>query len=233
MQSIEEGTTPPGNGAADDRAARAARDRGWIRGPRPEMAYQCRNLDDVLAAVQFEVQTHCQGLIPEEVACRLQFALGSGLDHPKVRAEGGSSSSTDQHGFVTTATPTGTQLSKATNEPVDPDPCPGYSIAAALSNFYDAKEKLKYQRVVARAIVGAIGCADGFRYTERRTADTAKGDGYRLAFVCRESLQNKDKRVNRGQVRSGGEADQGTSSPIPFAGPFSEVLSGREREIDV
>lgn len=181
MQPVEE----PGSGNAAAAAPKSDNNGlGWHRGPKPEMAYQCRNLDDVLAAVQYEVQTHCQGLIPEEVSWRLQFPVAAALEYPKIQdAE-------------TAVRP----LSKCTNEVIDPDPCSGYSVAAALSNFFDAKEKLQYQRVVARTIIAGIGAADGFKYSERRASDTAKGDGYRFSYVCRDSLQNKDRRANRGQV---------------------------------
>ncbi|KKY22882.1 hypothetical protein UCDDS831_g03316 [Diplodia seriata] len=136
------------------------------------MAYQCGNLDDLLAAVQYEVQTHSQSLIPEEAHCRLQFTLNAGLEFPKVRIA--SSSSSPENPPLS--------LNKATNAPIDPDPCPGYSIAAALSNFCDSKEKLKYQRIVAKTIIGTVGAADGFRYAERRAVDTAKSDGYRFWY---------------------------------------------------
>lgn len=123
MQPVEE----PGSGNAAAAAPKSDNNGlGWHRGPKPEMAYQCRNLDDVLAAVQYEVQTHCRGLIPEEVSWRLQFPVAAALEYPKIQdAE-------------TAVRP----LSKCTNEVIDPDPCSGYSVAAALSNFFDAKEKL-------------------------------------------------------------------------------------------
>ncbi|KAL1639708.1 hypothetical protein SLS58_007606 [Diplodia intermedia] len=170
VPSIEE--TGGDAAAATTTKKRSTKAAGWQRGPRPEMAYQCGNLDDLLAAVQYEVQTHSQSLIPEEAHCRLQFTLNAGLEFPKVRIA--SSSSSPENPPLS--------LNKATNAPIDPDPCPGYSIAAALSNFCDSKEKLKYQRIVAKTIIGTVGAADGFRYAERRAVDTAKSDGYRFWY---------------------------------------------------
>ncbi|OJD35154.1 c6 finger domain [Diplodia corticola] len=188
VQSVE------GSGGDVVAAAATATEKagGWQRGPRPEMAYQCGNLDDLLAAMQYEVQTHSQSLIPEEASCRLLFTLNAGLEFPKVRNASSASSSSS----LAAATPP-LSLNKATNAPIDPDPCPGYSIAAALSNFCDSKEKLKYQRVIAKAIITTVGAADGFRYAERRATDTAKSDGYRFWYVCRDSLQNKDRVANK------------------------------------
>lgn len=182
VQSIE--------GTGGDAAAATTKNSnnapGWQRGPKPKMAYQCGNLDDVLSAIQYEIQTHSQSLIPEEASCRMQLPLSATLEFPKARNASSPAAAT-----------TSSSLNKATNASIDPDPYPGYSIAASMSNFCDSKEKLKYQRVVAKAIMGAVGAADGFKYTERRTVDTATSDGYRFWYVCRDSLQNKDRVANK------------------------------------
>ncbi|KAF2144090.1 uncharacterized protein K452DRAFT_345547 [Aplosporella prunicola CBS 121167] len=138
------------------------------RRARPDTAYQCRYLDDVRSALRYQFQTHAEVFVPEEVSCRLIFGLDSSLEWTK-------------EGQPTTAT-----ISRGRQESSTPDS--DYSVTTALSNFLDAKEKKQYQRAVAKIIIGAISRVDGYKYSERRTNDTSKGDGYRFQFICRDSL---------------------------------------------
>ncbi|KAK8151506.1 hypothetical protein IWX90DRAFT_446434 [Phyllosticta citrichinensis] len=186
MQSIEP------NGFADPDT------RAWTSSGKPQMAYQCKDLDDVLSAVQYQIQTTAQGLIPEEVVCRFQLPSSAILEYPGIKAAERPSVGQDE---------TPTPLRAADGGPIDPDPCPGYSIAAALSNFYDQKEKGNYQKVVAKAVVGAIQYADGFRWTIRRTQDTSRNDGLRFSYACRDSIQKS----SRPRKKAGSEENTGMS----------------------
>ncbi|KAK7551309.1 hypothetical protein JOL62DRAFT_91491 [Phyllosticta paracitricarpa] len=163
----------------------------WTSSGKPQMAYQCNDLDDVVSAVQYQIQTTATGLIPEEVVCRFQLSSSASLEYPKVKSAEKPSVNQDE-------TPTTPRA--ADGGPIDSDPCPGYSIAAALSNFHDQKEKANYQRVVAKAVVGAVQYADGFRWSVRRTKDTSNNDGLRFSYVCRDSIQN----INRPRGKKSG-----------------------------
>ncbi|KAK8214390.1 hypothetical protein IWZ01DRAFT_540261 [Phyllosticta capitalensis] len=177
------------------------------------MAYQCKDMDDVLAAVQYQIQTSAQGLIPEEVVCRLQLPLNANLDYPRVKAEERPSVGQDETPIPPKA---------ADGGPIDADPCPGYSVAAALSNFYDQKEKANYQKVVAKAVVGAIQYADGFRWTVRRTKDTLSNDGLRFSYICRDSEQNQNASIKLKKESSRAEG----ADPIATARDFYDCKGG-------
>jgi len=53
-----------------------------------------------------------------------------------------------------------------------------------------------------RSIIEAIQETDGFRYAERSAQNKEGGDGARLKYVCRDSLQNRDRKGNTKKEKS-------------------------------
>lgn len=110
------------------------------------------------------------------------------------------------------------------------------AVEYALCSDIHGKERLRVQRAIARylpltvcvkrarhlliplrSIIAAIQETDGFEYSERSVHSKAGGDGARLRYVCRDSLQNRYRKSNTKKDAShdsdGSDLDPGKQAP--------------------
>lgn len=160
-------------------STRGMKNQVRIRGPKPDVSFQCKSLDDLETRLQGHIELcHKDRLIPETVYAQFIFDssvkltvtdLSDGmLDHfPQL------ANFQPQHGPM------------------------ALSVPDAVATHGDAKSKLKRQRAVGRIILSSVQKVDGFRYFEKEAWDTKHTDGYRFKYLCRDSYQNKDRAANK------------------------------------
>jgi len=160
-------------------STRGMKNQVRIRGPKPDVSFQCKSLDQLEALLQSHIeQCHEGRLIPETVYAQFIFDSSVVL---KI---------TDLSDGMREHFP-----HLATHESEDE---PGLlTISDAVAPAEDAKSKLRRQRAVGRIVLKSIQHVDGFKYFEKEAWDTKHSDGYRFKYLCRDSYQNKDRSANK------------------------------------
>jgi hypothetical protein len=160
-------------------STRGMKNQVRIRGPKPDVSFQCKSLNQMETLLQSHIETCYEGrLIPETVYAQFIFDsavvlqitdLSDGMrDHfPHLAAH----ESEDEPGLL--------------------------RVPEAVAPADDAKTKLRRQRAVGRVILKSISSVDGFNYFEKEAWDTKHQDGYRFKYLCRDSFQNKDRSANK------------------------------------
>ncbi|TID14709.1 hypothetical protein E6O75_ATG08855 [Venturia nashicola] len=162
-------------------STRGMKNQVRIRGPKPDVSFQCKSLHDLESRLQAHIE-HCHKdrLIPETVYAQFIFDCSVKL-------------------AVTLADLTDGMLDHfpqlANFQPQDGPMA--LSVPDAVATHGDAKSKLKRQRAVGRIILSAVQKVDGFQYFEKEAWDTKHTDGYRFKYLCRDSYQNKDRAANK------------------------------------
>lgn len=160
-------------------STRGMKNQVRIRGPKPDVSFQCKSLNQMETLLQSHIETCYEGrLIPETVYAQFIFDsavvlqitdLSDGMrDHfPHLAAH----ESEDEPGLL--------------------------RVPEAVAPADDAKTKLRRQRAVGRVILKSISSVDGFNYFEKEAWDTKHQDGYRFKYLCRDSFQNKDRSATK------------------------------------
>jgi hypothetical protein len=160
-------------------STRGMKNQVRIRGPKPDVSFQCKSLDQLESLLQGRIEQCYEGRsMPETVYAQFIFDssvvlqirdLSDGMrDHfPQLAAH----ASEEEPGLL--------------------------SVPDAVAPADDAKSKLKRQRAVGRVILKSIQHVDGFKYFEKEAWDTKHSDGYRFKYLCRDSFQNKDRSANK------------------------------------
>jgi hypothetical protein len=160
-------------------STRGMKNQVRIRGPKPDVSFQCKSLDELETLLQGRIeQCHEGRQVPETVYAQFIFDstvvlqikdLSDGMrDHfPRLATH----ESEEEPGML--------------------------GVPEAVAPADDAKSKLKRQRAVGRVILKSIQHIDGFKYFEKEAWDTKHSDGYRFKYLCRDSFQNKDRSANK------------------------------------
>jgi hypothetical protein len=95
---------------------------------------------------------------------------------------------------ASTSTPQQTPNKPAVPEPEDPlKNCPNATVDCIL-NIADTDVRAIIQRAASRGLVQRIVNMDGFKYMFNNFwTSRVDGDGLRFSYICRDSLQNKDR----------------------------------------
>ncbi|KAE9967385.1 hypothetical protein BLS_006416 [Venturia inaequalis] len=194
--------TTPTMQTPDVVSTRGMKNQVRIRGPKPDVSFQCKSLDHLETRLQAHIELcHKDRLIPETVYA--QFIFDSSV---KLAVTDLSDGMLDHF----------PQL--ANFEPQDGPMA--LSVPDAVATHGDAKSKLKRQRAVGRIILSSVQKVDGFKYFEKEAWDTKHTDGYRFKYLCRDSFQNKDRAANKSRssnasaiVLSNGPEANGNVSP--------------------
>jgi hypothetical protein len=160
-------------------STRGMKNQVRIRGPKPDVSFQCKSLDELEGLLQGRIE-QCFGgrLVPETVYA--QFIFDSSV---VLRIRDLSDGMRDHFPHL------------AANQSEDE---PGLlAVPEAVATAEDAKTKLKRQRAVGRVILKSIQNVDGFKYFEKEAWDTKHSDGYRFKYLCRDSFQNKDRSATK------------------------------------
>jgi hypothetical protein len=194
-------------------STRGMKNQVRIRGPKPDVSFQCKSLDDLEARLQAHIE-HCykDRLIPETVYA--QFIFDSSVSLTVKDLSDGMLDHFPQ---------------LANFQPQDGPMA--LSVPDAVSTNGEAKSKLKRQRAVGRIILASVQKVDGFNYFEKEAWDTKHTDGYRFKYLCRDSYQNKDRAANKNRpsnasaiVPSNGAAEP-SGDVSPGKGNFSFFTS--------
>ncbi|OCK74481.1 hypothetical protein K432DRAFT_409819 [Lepidopterella palustris CBS 459.81] len=146
------------------------------RGPQPETAYRCRNLETLETYLRDELQSRSESLIPEMVTAKFLFSVDAIINVSEALQEN-LPSSRSSNGSVPNA----------------------LHVEQTLYRTTGGKERVKPQIAIAKSVVNAVQRVDCFKYTERQAWGYIQGakegsgdDGTRFKFVCVDSLQNRD-----------------------------------------
>lgn len=188
------GLVAPAKPAAEQVSTRGMKNQVRIRGPKPDVCFHCKSLDELENLLKNHIVNCKERLIPETVYA--QFIFGSDVTfHIKDLSDG----ITDHFPHL--------QAHRAEDGPgLLPVP-------DAVAQHGDAKAKLKRQRAVGRSILKSIQFVDDFKYFEKEAWDTKHADGYRFKYLCRDSYQNKDRSANKAR-----KSDATTSAFQPVNG---------------
>lgn len=183
-------------------STRGMKNQVRIRGPKPDVSYQCKSLDDLEARLQGHIdRCYKDRLIPETVYAQFIFDNSVSLTVDDL-----SDGMLDHFPQLANIQPQNGPMS--------------LSVPDAVATHGDAKSKLKRQRAVGRIILKSVQKVDGFKYFEKEAWDTKHTDGYRFKYLCRDSYQNKDRAANKNRssnasaiVPSNGAERSGDISP--------------------
>ncbi|KAF2426538.1 hypothetical protein EJ08DRAFT_368066 [Tothia fuscella] len=178
-------------------STRGMKNQVRIRGPKPDVSFPCNSLNQMerLLAEHIE-KCHDGRLIPETVYA--QFIFDSAVVLEITDLSDGIRDHFPHLAAIESQEGTGT-----------------LTVPAAVAPADDAKTKLRRQRAVGRVILKSISKVDGFNYSEKEAWDTKHADGYRFKYLCRDSLQNKE--------RSTSKKDKGLNASAVVPPPGTEV----------
>ncbi|KAH3944810.1 hypothetical protein HBH70_159820 [Parastagonospora nodorum] len=164
-------------------------DLRYHRGLQPDVYYRCPTLESLNAALYTEVEKNASALIPVETVTEFIFGAAS-----------------------TITIPVGQQPSL--NELIEPaEYLQSITVDYALCRDIDGKDRLKVQRAIARSIIEAVQDADGFKYAEKSAQSKDGGDGARFKYVCRDSVQFKNKRSHKKKKEKPENSDDCEAQP--------------------
>lgn len=185
-------------------STRGMKNQVRIRGPKPDVSFQCKSLDDLETRLRGHID-HCyrDRPIPETVYAQFIFDSSVFL------------TVTDLSDGMLDHFP---QLANFQSQ----DRPMALSVPDAVATHGDAKSKLKRQRAVGRIILTSVQKIDGFNYFEKEAWDTKHTDGYRFKYLCRDSYQNKDRAANKSRSSN-------ATAILPSNGPEAsgEVSPGK------
>jgi len=126
---------------------------------------------------QAEPQTQSQGPSQQDTPAAQQGDASAGAQQP-----------------ASSSTPQQTPNKPAVPEPEDPlKTCPNATVDCIL-NIADTDVRAIIQRAASRGLVQRIVNLDGFKYMFNNFwTSRVDGDGLRFSYICRDSLQNKDR----------------------------------------
>lgn len=121
----------------------------------------------------------------------LQDASQQDVDAPAAQQEDESS---EPQQAASSSAPQQTPSKPAVPEPEDPlKRCPNATVNCIL-NIADTDVRAIIQRAASRGLVQRIVNLDGFKYMFNNFwTSRVDGDGLRFSYICRDSLQNKDR----------------------------------------
>jgi hypothetical protein len=131
-------------------------------------------------ALRNELHKNATSLIPVEIITEFVFAANSTITIPVTQQE-----NLDALGVIPADVPQ------------------SLTVEYALCRDIEGKERLKTQRAVARSVIDVIQGIDGFQYAERQAANREGSDGTRFKYVCKDSLQNRDRIANKKKGKEG------------------------------
>ena len=146
----------------------------YQRGPKPEVYYRCPTLESLEDALRNELEKLAQSLIPEEAVVEFVFSPESTITVPVAQQP-----NLGELGVLPAEYPQ------------------TITIDQALCRNIEGADRLKIQRAVTKCLIELVERIDGYRYRERQAWNKDGEDGIRFKFVCSESLQNRDRQMNR------------------------------------
>jgi hypothetical protein len=185
-------------------STRGMKNQVRIRGPKPDVQFQCKSLDDLEAGLQAHINlcykdrqvpntVYAQFIFDKTVSLAVNDLSDGMLDHFPQLAN-----------------------CEPPNEPM------ALAVPDAVATHGDAKSKLKRQRAVGRIILASVQKVDGFKYFEKEAWDTKHTDGYRFKYLCRDSYQNKDRAANKNR-----SSNASAILPLNGADPSGDVSPGK------
>ncbi|KAF2629373.1 hypothetical protein BU25DRAFT_420226 [Macroventuria anomochaeta] len=159
----------------------------YYRVPTTEVQY-LPDLQSLNGALRYELERNASSLIPSDIVTEFVFAAASTVTIPVTQQA-------------------------SLDDLIEPrDYAQSIQVEYALCRDYDGKDRLKIQRAISKSIVAAIEEADRFKYSERYAYNPKTGgDGARLRFVCRDSLENRDRKANKKKKEADAEDDDETT----------------------
>ncbi|KIW00669.1 hypothetical protein, variant [Verruconis gallopava] len=172
--------------ASEGISSRAMKNQVRIRGPKPDVCYHSRSLDELETLLRKHISL-CKDKTPPKTAYA-QFIFESDVAFQINDIATADGNSIREH-FPNVQVPPST----ASNETVTVS----LPVSDAVAQVSDTKAKLRRQRAVGKAILRSIQDVDGFNYFEKEAWDTKHADGYRFKYLCKDSCQNKDRALGK------------------------------------